>query len=83
MLTEQEAQKMAGMDGVVSVFPSKQNKIKTTKSWNFLGFPERVERIKLERDIIIGVFDSGIWPESHSFSDVGFGPPPKNGLANV
>ncbi|KAK9902293.1 hypothetical protein M0R45_001768 [Rubus argutus] len=24
MLTEQEAQKMAGMDGVVSVFPSKQ-----------------------------------------------------------
>ncbi|KAK9902290.1 hypothetical protein M0R45_001765 [Rubus argutus] len=41
MLTEQEAQKMAGMDGVVSVFPN------------------------------------GIWPESDSFSDVGFGPPPK------
>ncbi|KAK9913641.1 hypothetical protein M0R45_037451 [Rubus argutus] len=39
MLTEQEEQKMAGMDGVVSVFPSKQ--------------------------------------KSDSFSDVGFGPPPK------
>ncbi|KAK9950760.1 hypothetical protein M0R45_006230 [Rubus argutus] len=40
MLTHQEAQKMAGVDGVVSVFPSKKSKIQTTKSWNFLGFPE-------------------------------------------
>ncbi|KAK9903143.1 hypothetical protein M0R45_001203 [Rubus argutus] len=77
MLTEQEAQKMAGMDGVVSVFPSKQSKIKTTKSWNFLGFPETVKRSKLERDIIVGMIDTGIWPESDSFSDAGFGPPPK------
>ncbi|KAK9950765.1 hypothetical protein M0R45_006234 [Rubus argutus] len=77
MLTEQEAQKMAGMDGVVSVFPSKQSEMKTTKSWNFLGFPETVKRSKLERDIIVGMIDSGIWPESDSFSDAGFGPPPK------
>ncbi|KAK9913640.1 hypothetical protein M0R45_037450 [Rubus argutus] len=76
MLTEQEAKKIAGMDGVVSVFPSQQSKIKTTKSWNFLGFPETVKRSKLERDIIIGVIDSGIWPESYSFTDAGFGPPP-------
>ncbi|KAM5551579.1 hypothetical protein ABKV19_026428 [Rosa sericea] len=77
MLTEQEAQKITGMDGVVSVFPSKQRSVKTTKSWNFLGFPETVKRSALERDIIVGVMDSGIWPESDSFSDVGFGPPPK------
>ncbi|KAK9901916.1 hypothetical protein M0R45_001850 [Rubus argutus] len=69
--------KMAGMDGVVSVFPSQQSKIKTTKSWNFLGFPETVKRSKLERDIIVGVIDTGIWPESDSFSDAGYGPPPK------
>ncbi|PRQ57076.1 putative cucumisin [Rosa chinensis] len=77
MLTKQEAQKLAGMDGVVSVFPSKQMSVKTTKSWNFLEFPETVKRSDLEKDIIIGVIDSGIWPESDSFSDVGFGPPPK------
>ncbi|XP_061995931.1 cucumisin-like [Rosa rugosa] len=77
MLTEQEAQKLAGMDGVVSVFPSKQMSVKTTKSWNFLEFPETVKRSNLEKDIIIGVIDTGIWPESHSFIDVGFGPPPK------
>ncbi|PRQ59339.1 putative cucumisin [Rosa chinensis] len=77
VLTEQEAQKMIGMDGVVSVFPSKQRSVKTTKSWNFLGFPETVKRGALERDIIVGVIDSGVWPESDSFSDAGFGPPPK------
>ncbi|KAK9903148.1 hypothetical protein M0R45_001207 [Rubus argutus] len=77
MLTEQEAQKMAGMNGVVSVFPSKQSEIKTTKSWNFLGFPETAKRSKLERDIIVGMIDTGIWPESDSFSDAGFRPPPK------
>ncbi|KAM5556548.1 cucumisin-like [Rosa sericea] len=77
MLTEQEAQKLAGMDGVVSIFPSKKKSYKTTKSWDFLGFPQTVETGPLEREIIIGVIDSGIWPESDSFSDVGFGPPPK------
>ncbi|KAG6621222.1 hypothetical protein I3842_Q027600 [Carya illinoinensis] len=75
-LTEEEAQKMAGMEGVVSVFPNKQKKLHTTRSWDFLGFPQHVERTTVESDIIIGVLDSGIWPESDSFSDKGFGPPP-------
>ncbi|KAE7996707.1 hypothetical protein FH972_001407 [Carpinus fangiana] len=76
-LTEQEAQKMAGMDGVVSVFPSKKKKLLTTRSWDFIGFPQKVRRRPVESNIIIGVLDSGIWPESKSFSDKGFGPPPK------
>ncbi|KAG6626541.1 hypothetical protein CIPAW_15G056100, partial [Carya illinoinensis] len=75
-LTEEEAQKMAGMDGVVSVFPNKQNKLHTTRSWDFLGFSQQVERTTVESDIIVGVLDSGIWPESDSFSDKGFGPSP-------
>ncbi|XP_035548784.1 cucumisin-like isoform X1 [Juglans regia] len=75
-LTEEEAQKMSGMEGVVSVFPNKQKKLHTTRSWDFLGFPQQVQRTTVESDIIIGVLDSGIWPESDSFSDKGFGPPP-------
>ncbi|XP_059457922.1 cucumisin-like isoform X2 [Corylus avellana] len=75
-LTKQEAQKIAGMDSVMSVFPSKQKKLHTTRSWDFLGFPQQVPRRPVESNIIIGVFDTGIWPESESFSDEGFGPPP-------
>ncbi|KAL0003222.1 hypothetical protein SO802_017003 [Lithocarpus litseifolius] len=76
-LTEQEAQKMAAMDGVVSVFPNKQNELHTTRSWDFIGFPKQVDRTTIESNIIIGVLDSGIWPEADSFSDKGFGPPPR------
>ncbi|RXH94526.1 hypothetical protein DVH24_024210 [Malus domestica] len=77
-LTEEEAQKLAGMDGVVSVFPSETKKLQTTRSWDFIGFPKIVKRSAIETDIIVGVIDSGIWPESASFSDAGFGPPPKS-----
>nr|XP_004308918.2 PREDICTED: cucumisin-like [Fragaria vesca subsp. vesca] len=77
MLTEKEAEKLAEYDGVVSIFPSKKKSYKTTRSWDFVGFPQTIERMPLEREIIIGVMDTGIWPEAESFSDVGFGPPPK------
>ncbi|XP_059434013.1 cucumisin-like [Corylus avellana] len=75
-LTEQEAKKMAGMEGVVSVFPNEQKKLHTTRSWDFLGFSQQVQRTAVESNIIIGVLDTGIWPESDSFNDEGFGPPP-------
>ena len=63
-------------EGVVSVFPSEIQKLETTRSWDFIGFPQQVKRSKVESDIIIGVIDSGIWPGSSSFDDKGFSPPP-------
>ncbi|RWR75992.1 subtilisin-like protein protease SBT4.3 isoform X1 [Cinnamomum micranthum f. kanehirae] len=77
-LTEEEQQKIARMEGVLSVFPSKTYQLHSTRSWDFVGLSELVKReIEKESDVIIGFLDSGIWPESESFSDEGFGPPPR------
>ncbi|CAL5066647.1 unnamed protein product [Urochloa decumbens] len=76
-LTEQEAHKLSSMESVVSVFPSRTRELLTTRSWDFLGFPQTPpEELPLEGDVIIGVLDSGVWPDSPSFSDDGMSPPP-------
>ncbi|CAL9198665.1 subtilisin-like protease SBT4.3 [Musa acuminata AAA Group] len=77
-LTAKEKERIAGIKGVVSVFPSKNLQPSTTRSWDFLSFPESVKRnLPMERDVMVGVIDTGIWPESASFRDEGFGPPPR------
>ncbi|KAL0922348.1 hypothetical protein M5K25_006326 [Dendrobium thyrsiflorum] len=78
MLSDEEARKLYGMEELVSVFPSKQRKLHTTRSWNFMGFPLTAARGPFESDVIIGMIDSGIWPESKSFDDAGFGLPPSS-----
>ncbi|CAK9171822.1 unnamed protein product [Ilex paraguariensis] len=76
-LTEEEGKKIASMKGVVSVFPSTKKQLHTTRSWDFMGFPQSVNRnIAVESDIIVAMLDTGIWPESNSFNDSNFGPPP-------
>ncbi|XP_034704228.1 cucumisin-like [Vitis riparia] len=75
-LTEEESKELSSMDGVVSVFPNGKKKLLTTRSWDFIGFPLEANKTTTESDIIVGMLDTGIWPESASFSDEGFGPPP-------
>ncbi|MBA0795116.1 hypothetical protein Gohar_006018 [Gossypium harknessii] len=69
----------AGFKGVVSDFPSKVNHLHTTRSWDFLGLNQTVKHNATESNVIVSVIDTGIWPESDSFSNEGFGPPPKSG----
>ncbi|CAG7872979.1 unnamed protein product [Brassica rapa] len=77
-LTESERDKLAGMDGVVSVFPNTVYKLLTTRSYEFMGLGDKSKHVpEVETDIIVGVLDGGIWPESKSFSDEGIGPIPK------
>ncbi|XP_058208208.1 cucumisin-like [Rhododendron vialii] len=79
-MTEEEMNKMSSMEGVVSVFPNEQMKLHTTRSWDFLGLTDQQapRAPAIESDIIVGMLDTGVWPESESFSDGGFGPPPSN-----
>ncbi|XP_059068931.1 subtilisin-like protease SBT4.14 [Cryptomeria japonica] len=78
MLSPSHVQQLSNMDGVVSVFESKKRHILTTRSWDFINFPlsGQSKNLDYESDIIIGVLDTGIWPESESFNDAGFGPVP-------
>ncbi|RHN66920.1 putative cucumisin [Medicago truncatula] len=66
------------MKGVISVFPSEEFHIQTTRSWDFLGLRQSIKRDQIiETDLVIGVIDIRIWPESESFNDKGLGPIPK------
>ncbi|KAK8493069.1 hypothetical protein V6N13_078143 [Hibiscus sabdariffa] len=93
-LTPDEVSKLSGMEEVLSVFPSHgKYSVQTTRSWEFVGLDEGdsnpwkklqmgggdlLSRAKYGKNIIIGVMDSGVWPESPSFSDQGMGPIPKS-----
>ncbi|KAF7831008.1 cucumisin-like protein [Senna tora] len=75
-LTEEEAERISEMEDVVSVFENTVQYPQTTRSWDFLGFPEHAIRSSGESNTIVGVIDTGIWPETDSFSAQGFAPPP-------
>ncbi|KAL3522220.1 hypothetical protein ACH5RR_015054 [Cinchona calisaya] len=85
ILEEKVAAKIAKHPNVVSVFLNGGAKLQTTHSWKFLGLeddngvvpPESIwNKANFGQDVIIANFDSGVWPESRSFSDEGFGPIP-------
>ncbi|CAN4117288.1 unnamed protein product [Withania somnifera] len=76
-LAPEEANILSRREDVVSVFPNTVRQLRTTRSWDFIGMPTNVKRKQqVESDIIVGVIDTGIWIESPSFNDEGFGPPP-------
>ncbi|EFJ11569.1 hypothetical protein SELMODRAFT_426261 [Selaginella moellendorffii] len=80
-LTEAEADSIAKLPGVVKVFRSKKLSLHTTRSWDFLdsfsGGPHIQINSSSGSDVIVGVLDTGVWPESKSFDDAGMGPVPK------
>ncbi|XP_004514295.1 CO(2)-response secreted protease-like [Cicer arietinum] len=81
MLTHTEASALSGHDGVVSVFPDPILQLHTTRSWDFLDSdlgmkPPSTTQSHSSTDIIIGLIDTGIWPESPSFRDEGIGKVP-------
>ncbi len=77
-LTEAQAAQLMTNRDVKSVVPSERRELDTTRTSEFLGLTAagglysqldaQSRRVKGE-DIIIGVIDSGIWPESPAFGD--------------
>ncbi|GLJ34946.1 hypothetical protein SUGI_0703190 [Cryptomeria japonica] len=87
-LSSEEASVISEMEGVISVFPSKRRRMHTTRSWRFLGISDGKheadgpsssslwKRANYGQDTIVGLLDSGIWPECESFKDDGMPPIP-------
>ncbi|GJU78729.1 subtilisin-like protease SBT4.3 [Tanacetum coccineum] len=76
-VTEAEVQKLKRLPGVESVFLCRKLYPQTTRSMDYIQLSDGIARNPgVASDITIGVIDSGIWPESPSFKDDGFGPIP-------
>ncbi|KAF1870751.1 hypothetical protein Lal_00025619 [Lupinus albus] len=85
-LTSQEADEILKSDSVIGIYQDTPYQLHTTRTPEFLGLQTRSglpkglinETLnKRLHDIIIGVLDTGVWPESKSFDDTGMPDIPK------
>ncbi|XP_074581162.1 LOW QUALITY PROTEIN: subtilisin-like protease SBT1.2 [Curcuma longa] len=79
-LTDDEAVALRALPGVVSVRPDRRIELHTTYSSRFLGLNFAAggawSRSGFGQGTIVGVLDTGVWPESPSFRDDGMPPVP-------
>lgn len=78
-LTEEEAQLLKKQQGVLSVIPEVRYELHTTRTPDFLGLGKSEAVFPASdkvSEVVIGVLDTGVWPESKSFDDNGLGQVP-------
>ncbi|KAL5561182.1 hypothetical protein UlMin_030929 [Ulmus minor] len=78
-LTPNQVASLTNHPSVLAVFEDKRRELHTTRSPQFLGLRNQRglwSESDYGSDVIIGVFDTGIWPERRSFSDLNLGPIP-------
>ncbi|KAF8041691.1 hypothetical protein BT93_A0328 [Corymbia citriodora subsp. variegata] len=78
-LTAKEAKAIGEKDGVLDVRPETVLPLHTTHTPNYLGLHRGVglwEDSNYGKGVIIGLLDTGIFPDHLSFSDEGVPPPP-------
>ncbi|XP_042420089.1 subtilisin-like protease SBT1.7 [Zingiber officinale] len=77
-LSAAEARALQGRPGVVGVQPEVRYELHTTRTPEFLGIDREglVPQSNAEGDVVVGVLDTGVWPERASYGDAGLGPVP-------
>ncbi|KAF1872538.1 hypothetical protein Lal_00016840 [Lupinus albus] len=78
-LTPEEASSLESQTGILAVLPEMKYELHTTRTPQFLGLDKSADLFpesSSSSDVIVGVLDTGIWPESKSFDDTGMGPIP-------
>lgn len=78
-LTAEEARLLENQTGVLAVLPEVRYELHTTRTPLFLGLDKSADLFPESSsgsDVVVGVLDTGVWPESKSFDDTGFGPIP-------
>ncbi|WJZ83884.1 hypothetical protein VitviT2T_003528 [Vitis vinifera] len=79
VLSRAHLDQLEKMAGHLATYPDSFGKLHTTHTPKFLGLEKKVgswPKGKFGEDMIIGILDSGIWPESESFKDKGMAPVP-------
>ncbi|KAK9101553.1 hypothetical protein Scep_024983 [Stephania cephalantha] len=80
-LTAAQAADLRRRPGVAAVLPDRLNRLHTTRTPQFLGLADSFglwPNSHYADDVVVGVLDTGIWPELRSFSDAGLSPAPDN-----
>ncbi|XP_020274980.1 subtilisin-like protease SBT1.8 [Asparagus officinalis] len=79
-LTPDEARKVSSTPGVIGVYNDSIFELHTTRSPNFLGLNLGdglwTDKFDAGDNVVIGLVDTGIWPEEPSFDDAGLPPIP-------
>ncbi|KAK0581228.1 hypothetical protein LWI29_011568 [Acer saccharum] len=75
-LSTKQLQKLEKVDGFLSATPDQMLQLHTTNSQQFLGLQNgkgllSASNLASASDVIIGIVDTGIWPEHASFQDKG------------
>ncbi|KAI4325557.1 hypothetical protein MLD38_030942 [Melastoma candidum] len=82
-LTDRQARDLESLPGVLAVLPEIRYELQTTRTPKFLGigsgsassdFPDS----GISSDVVVGVLDTGCWPQSRSFDDAGMDPVPSS-----
>lgn len=80
VLSQSQLEKLEQVPGHVASYPDTFGNAHTTYTPKFLGLNRQTglwPRAEFGDGVIVGVVDSGIWPESESFKDKGMSPVPK------